>query len=400
MRENMKYKTYRIIDEKPRWVIIDENGKIINRNPSNEELKDLRIENCNSRFKDGHYNQTNTCDICKTDLHGKAYKEKNNEYEEHWTGKWICKNCYTNITRFGTADEDKLKSLRKNVMDGNYNEKNVCDACKENSLEPGKALKEYDKNGNFTGRYLCKNCYYYNSTYGTTDFDEIRHIQSIYESNKIKIPKKYNETNACEKIKDDGSVCGEKLIPGKTNKEYDKKGNWTGKWVCNKCYMRYDYHKRIDTHHNIVKSLANRRTGNINPNTNSYIGDIFENITCKVHNIKNLNIENDNYHSPIDHSPDPKLGILQTKGSIYNAFLERWHNGGIENEHNKVFDYLLFYCMSADMKIIERMYLFPKSEIIVRKSITIIKNPSKGGWYEKYRIDEKSYNDAYQEMVR
>ena len=127
---------------------------------------------------------------------------------------------------------------------------------------------------------------------------------------------------------------------------------------------------------------------------------MFEAITCKVHNIKNLNIENDNYLSPIDHSPDHKLGIVQTKGSTYNHSMTRWHNGNIGNEHNKDFDYLLFYCMSADMKIIERVYLFPKSEIIIRTGITIIKNPSKGGWYEKYRIDEKPYNDAYQETIK
>ena len=34
------YKTKRIIDGKPPiWVIVDENGKIINRNPSKDELK-------------------------------------------------------------------------------------------------------------------------------------------------------------------------------------------------------------------------------------------------------------------------------------------------------------------------------------------------------------------------
>lgn len=38
----MKYKTYRIVDNKPRLVIVDENGNVINRNPSNDELKGLR----------------------------------------------------------------------------------------------------------------------------------------------------------------------------------------------------------------------------------------------------------------------------------------------------------------------------------------------------------------------
>lgn len=39
-----EYKSYRILDKKPRWVIIDESGKITNRNPSKEELKYIEIE--------------------------------------------------------------------------------------------------------------------------------------------------------------------------------------------------------------------------------------------------------------------------------------------------------------------------------------------------------------------
>lgn len=39
-----KYKGYRIIDGKARWVIITENGEIINRNPTKEELKGIKKE--------------------------------------------------------------------------------------------------------------------------------------------------------------------------------------------------------------------------------------------------------------------------------------------------------------------------------------------------------------------
>lgn len=40
----MEYKSIIIIDGKPRWVIVDEDGKIINRNPSKDELKGLKKE--------------------------------------------------------------------------------------------------------------------------------------------------------------------------------------------------------------------------------------------------------------------------------------------------------------------------------------------------------------------
>lgn len=39
------YKSYRIIDGRPRKVVVDKNGEIINKNPSKEELKDLEKEN-------------------------------------------------------------------------------------------------------------------------------------------------------------------------------------------------------------------------------------------------------------------------------------------------------------------------------------------------------------------
>lgn len=39
-----KYKSFRLIDGKPTEVIVDYNGKIVNRSPNNEELKNLKKE--------------------------------------------------------------------------------------------------------------------------------------------------------------------------------------------------------------------------------------------------------------------------------------------------------------------------------------------------------------------
>lgn len=39
-----KYKSCRIINGKPRWIIVDDNGDIINAHPSREELKNLEEE--------------------------------------------------------------------------------------------------------------------------------------------------------------------------------------------------------------------------------------------------------------------------------------------------------------------------------------------------------------------
>lgn len=81
-----------------------------------------------------------------------------------------------------------------------------------------------------------------------------------------------------------------------------------------------------------------------------------------------------------------------------------WHFGNLEGEHNKDFDNLIAYCVSRDGKIIERIYIFPKVEIIKRISITIMENPKKWiPWYEKYRIKDKKIldlvNKIYQEIL-
>lgn len=194
----------------------------------------------------------------------------------------------------------------------------------------------------------------------------------------------YNATNKCDNCEI------EKLRPGDARREYDDNTNWTGRWLCEKCVGKHRQ-KLSNSQNNIKKSLANRRTGNLDPNTNCAKGDKFEKLTCKWRNIENLNIENNDYNCPIDHSRDPELGIIQTKGKLYDP-IDRCWRGGWRNEHNKEFDNLIYYCASKDGKKIERIYIFPKEEINKRSTIAIYKNPSKGGWYQIYRVDEKICN--------
>jgi len=47
----MKYKSYRFVDGKARWVIVDETGKIIDKNPNKGEWKGLNVENRHYRNK-------------------------------------------------------------------------------------------------------------------------------------------------------------------------------------------------------------------------------------------------------------------------------------------------------------------------------------------------------------
>ena len=111
----------------------------------------------------------------------------------------------------------------------------------------------------------------------------------------------YNKTNKCD-------ICNIKnLRPGKAMKEYDAEGNWTGRWLCPNCWYHVDYKKRPDCTNNILKSIANIRTGN-----SSSISKI---------------------------------------------------------EKGKIFDYLICYCLKENRKNIERIYIFHWKEVMIRKNI-------------------------------
>lgn len=191
--------------------------------------------------------------------------------------------------------------------------------------------------------------------------------------------RKYSGTDICDNCKK------EKLFSGKAFKEYIE-GKWTKRWICNKCYMRqYNAeHKFWD----IFRPIANCRTNNQNPDHSNTKGDKFQKLTCIWKSVNDLNIEHNNCISPIDHSPSPEGIIYQTKGKFYDE-INRWWTLNCQNEHDKNFDFLIFYCTNKDGKYIERIYIFPKEYITKRKTVTIYKNPSKGYLlYEKYRVKD------------
>jgi len=175
-------------------------------------------------------------------------------------------------------------------------------------------------------------------------------------------------------------LCGTDKTCGHWRRCYDKKGKWNRKYVCNKCYKK---------NWNRETFLSDRRTGNINPNCSSAKGDLFEELTAIWRGIKRLSVENDNYGLPFDHSLDPELGIIQTKGRLYNIY-GYWPFGDFEREYNKNFDYMICYCADKNGVNIERIYIFPKEEIVKRTGTKITKNPSRGEqWYEKYRVKDE-----------
>jgi len=218
-------------------------------------------------------------------------------------------------------------------------------------------------------------------------------IKKDLEGTKLK---RYNKTNICDKCRemeenDENEITDKSILyPRNAYKERDKIGKETGRWLCQRCYTNYDYHKRADSNHGIIKSLSNRRMGSPNPNSGNAKGDLGEDLTCGLFEVNNLNKENDNYIWPIDHSRHSILGILQTRCKWYDSINRCWMTGGLDRDWCKNFDNMVYYCISKDGKIVERIYIFPKEEVVKRQTIKIMKNPSKGIlWYEKYRVKDE-----------
>lgn len=240
----------------------------------------------------------------------------------------------------------------------------------------------------------------------------------------------YNKTNICdicrEEYEKEGKELTDKsiLYPGNVKHETDKSGKKTEKSICrrhgNRACQRYD----PNSGSNIKKSLALRRTGDLN-NPEHILGDNCQKHACEWFGCEDLNKKNDNYGigTPIDCSHiregvyitiggkllDLSGKIPQIKGRHYNPVYGRW-NTHVSEEHKKKFDILILYCISEDGHIIERIYIFPKDKIIDIIGITITRCPTDNigrariGIYEEYRVtgeeELKKANEIWSEIVK
>jgi len=126
----------RIINGKPKNVIVDKNGKIVDRNPTKEELLYLEKELCQKHVKNRSlikYNETNTCDKikkigyswrrCGNKLipHASAFQEKDRYGAP--TGRWICIECYRKYRyhNFVKYDPNSTNNMIKLMADSRTN---------------------------------------------------------------------------------------------------------------------------------------------------------------------------------------------------------------------------------------------------------------------------------------
>lgn len=173
------YKSKRPIDGKPPiWVIVDEDGNIVNNNPNKEELKCIDFDKTHKlKYTDEELLDYQKQFYEKYGIIPKCSDFTNNlEYPNY--------SIYPN--RFGSWNRSLEMS---GLLEKRYNSTNTCDRCGisfENITEY--PLREYNKEGNWAGKWLCNGCY--NKDYRKND--EIRLAEYLYEKNKECVIKKSN----------------------------------------------------------------------------------------------------------------------------------------------------------------------------------------------------------------
>jgi len=322
------YNRYTIINGKPRWIIVDENGNIINESPTKEELKSLEVE-----------------------------PHKIKRKGQSWTKKRIIE-----------------------VIIQSYEE---------------------------TGRVPTEDDFKHNPNL-PSDYTVYKYFG--YLGNAIKeaglLEKRYNPTHSCDRCRKNFNEV-ERL--GKTPvREYDDKGNWTRKWDCPACWEKYSSNSKT----NIMKSIGDRRTGNLDPNSPSAKGDKGEELLCRWKRYTNLNKKHDNYTIRRD-CLDEDIGLYyQAKIASYDHTYKRWPHD-FRNLQNSIwlgfrFKSLFLFCISEDGKRIERIYEIPEEEVIKGSGISIVKYRTSGllyknGWYEQYMFKDeeelKKVNEIWQRII-
>lgn len=260
------------------------------------------------------------------------------------------------------------------------NHKNtVCHKCgtKDTYIDPnrGPDWRRYkDKYGNWDGKsYLCYGCY--------------------FNIGKPRISK--HENTVCCK-------CGGKDTyinnNGKINwlRNYDEKGQWDRKsYLCTYCYDKRRQ-SLPDSQNNLMKSIANCRTGNVSIYDEKGKGIIGQAVAAKTLKIEDLNIKMDNFIYAIDLGRHCEHGYIEVKTrTLKNG---KW---SIRSYQMRDFDNILILCMDTyePWKDVERVYIIPWAEAIKRSGLTIVRDPSRDVWYYEFRVDEKPFNDNYHSLI-
>lgn len=205
--------------------------------------------------------------------------------------------------------------------------------------------------------------------------------------------------------------CGSKETYMKNNGRPDwrrdviEKNRSSDKFLCSRCFGK-DYQNLPNSQNNIIKSMRQCRTGQLDIYSETGEGLIIEAIVAKVRKLKVLSIELDNFVYKSDISNDLEYGISEIKGPKLDNN-GRWV-AKIGSEHN--FDTLFVVCMDRNRNYIDRIYIVPESELYGYTYIEIYEDwsgvlrmeGSKFEWIEEFRINDEIrdiYNDCYHNLM-
>lgn len=202
-------------------------------------------------------------------------------------------------------------------------------------------------------------------------------------------PKSFFEGRTCE-------ICGSDKTYidcyGRQSWSHNKNkdGNWTGGYLCNKCFSKYDPY----SHNNIRKYMRKVRIGGLGKSDNHYKSIISEATVCKVLGIENLNIKNDNFEYYIDTSHD-KYGHIDVKARSPDD-----HDGWGFNTRRKI-DCDTYFCLGMDYKWenIDAVFIIPNEDWLIDIArIVIPRYPKYRSRYDIFEVDHRQYNDAYHDL--
>ena len=206
----------------------------------------------------------------------------------------------------------------------------------------------------------------------------------------------HNKTNTCDRCREEGRET--KLSPGKALREYDKDRNWTGKWICQRCYDKYD----SNSGSNKSKLEADCRNNNLDPYSKPGKGYITATLVKKFLGIEDCfdRTGNFNYcgYDMIEHED---WGKIDVKGSSLLSNRQCnyvYHSFSIKKNKKADFFFCIGYGMSRKHVLV--VLIIPNEEYISKLQTLMVPydRESKYSEYKENEEEVKKWDDLYHTM--
>lgn len=207
---------------------------------------------------------------------------------------------------------------------------------------------------------------------------------------------RYNSTNVCP-------ICRKEYESGKIPELTDKSLLYPKnvRYYGNDAYCT-SHKERIDpnSRNNKLKSVSDRRTGNLRPDSTQEKGDKGEDLLCEWKGYINLNKKYDNFEMRRD-CYNPKTGEYHHAKIAYYDSKKRCWDANLKKEIKSIIEgyqvkSTFIFCVSKDRKFIERLYEIPEEDMIMTH-VSIYMN-SIGSKYDQYRINVKEEMDKINKL--